>query len=99
MAERRQSDSLAVKNLGLDAARDAATKKVHDIEFDPSGNTDLDEPKEGEHDVNNQPHQGGNRWAGGVSIISLLWGHARYKSIILAVGRPRHGWSRWSRWL
>jgi von Willebrand factor A domain-containing protein 8 len=55
--------SLAVNKLGLDAAREAATKKIHEIRFD---STDLDEPKEGEHDANNQPHQGGNRWAGGV---------------------------------
>ena len=63
--------SLAVKKLGLDATREAVTKKIHDIKFEPTG-TDLNEPKEGEHDANNNPHHGGNRWAGGVSS-SLLF--------------------------
>lgn len=55
---------LQVPHLGLDAAREAAKKKVKDIQFDPK-QTDLDQPKEGEHD--DKEHSGGNKWAGGVS--------------------------------
>jgi hypothetical protein len=62
--------SLAVKKLGLDAAREATTRRIHDIGFEPTGNTDLSEPKEGEHDADNEPHHGGNRWAGGVSSFN-----------------------------
>lgn len=58
---------LAVKNLGLEAAREAATKKIHEMKFEPTGSTELDEPKEGEHD--DKEHHGGNRWAGGVSFF------------------------------
>jgi hypothetical protein len=50
----------------LDAAREAAKKKVKDIQFDPK-QTDLDQPKEGEHD--DKEHSGGNKWAGGVSSL------------------------------
>jgi len=64
--------SLAVKKLGLNATREAVTKKIHDIKFEPTG-TDLGAPKEGEHDANNNPHHGGNRWAGGVSPLPFLW--------------------------
>lgn len=64
--------SLTVKKLGLDAAREAATKKIHDIDFEPKGPTELDEPKEGEHDPQNEAHQGGNRWAAGVSLVLFL---------------------------
>ncbi|KAF8909617.1 AAA domain-containing protein [Gymnopilus junonius] len=53
---------LQVPHLGLDAAREAAKKKVQDVQFEPK-NTDLDQPKEGEHD--DKEHSGGNRWAGG----------------------------------
>lgn len=62
-------------HLGIDAAREAAKKKVQDIHFEPK-KTKLTEPKEGEHD--DKPHSGGNKWAGGVSsktdscIITLL---------------------------
>lgn len=58
---------LQAKHLGLDAAREAAKKKLLDVAFEPKGSTSLDKPKEGEHDPNNDPHEGGNRWAGGVS--------------------------------
>ncbi|PPR05936.1 hypothetical protein CVT24_006658 [Panaeolus cyanescens] len=53
---------LEVPNLGLDAAREAAKKKVQDIQFEPK-RTDLNGPKEGEHD--DKEHSGGNKWAGG----------------------------------
>jgi hypothetical protein len=59
--------SLAVKNVGLDAARQVVQKKVLDIKFEPSGSSSLDKPKFGQEDPNNEPHTGGNRWAGGVS--------------------------------
>ena len=57
---------LQVKRLGLDAGRDAAQKRVLDLKFDPKGSTDLDKPKFGKEDPNNEPHHGGNTWAGGV---------------------------------
>ncbi|KAG7095577.1 hypothetical protein E1B28_006310 [Marasmius oreades] len=54
---------LDVPHLGLDAAREAAKKKlVSDFEYTPK-NTDLSEPKEGVHD--DKQHQGGNKYAGG----------------------------------
>ncbi|KAG5651686.1 hypothetical protein H0H81_007817 [Sphagnurus paluster] len=53
---------LQVPHLGLDAAREAAKKKVQDIEFEPK-NTELGEPKEGKHD--DKEHSGGNTFAGG----------------------------------
>ena len=63
--------SLVVKNLGLDAAREATKKKVLDIQFEPKGDTTLDNPKFGKEDPNNEPHSGGNTWAGGVSKIQF----------------------------
>jgi hypothetical protein len=59
--------SLVVKNVGLDAARQVVQHKVLDIEFKPTGSTDLSEPKFGKVDPKNEPHTGGNTWAGGVS--------------------------------
>lgn len=58
-------DSLAshAPHLGLAAAREAAAKKIQDVKFEPK-NTELGEPKEGEHD--DKEHHGGNKWAGGV---------------------------------
>ncbi|KAJ7165324.1 AAA domain-containing protein [Mycena filopes] len=53
---------LSVPNLGLAAAREAAAKKIQDVKFEPK-NTELGEPKEGEHD--DKEHSGGNKWAGG----------------------------------
>ncbi|KAF7342156.1 von Willebrand factor A domain-containing protein 8 [Mycena venus] len=49
-------------HLGLAAAREAANKKIQDVKFKPK-NTELGEPKEGEHD--DKEHHGGNKWAGG----------------------------------
>ncbi|KAJ6562445.1 AAA domain-containing protein [Mycena capillaripes] len=49
-------------HLGLAAAREAAAKKIQDVKFEPK-NTELGEPKEGEHD--DKEHHGGNKWAGG----------------------------------
>ncbi|KAK7683695.1 hypothetical protein QCA50_013071 [Cerrena zonata] len=56
---------LVVKNLGLDAAREATKKKVLDMKFEPTGDTKLDKPKFGKEDPDNEPHSGGNTWAGG----------------------------------
>ncbi|TFK31838.1 AAA domain-containing protein [Crucibulum laeve] len=53
---------LEVPHLGLEAAREAAKKKIQDIEFEPKA-TDLNEPKEGKHD--DKEHSGGNTFAGG----------------------------------
>ena len=58
---------MKIQHLGLDAARDAAKKKVKDIKFEPKGNTDLSGPKFGKVDPKNEEHSGGNTWAGGVS--------------------------------
>lgn len=55
---------LKVSHLGLDAAREAAKKQIKDIQYKPK-NTELGEPKEGQHD--DKEHEGGNTWAGGVS--------------------------------
>jgi von Willebrand factor A domain-containing protein 8 len=60
--------SLSAGPLGLDAAREAAKREALEIRFDPTGNTDLSEPKEGKHDPDNDAHVGGNTWAGGVSF-------------------------------
>ncbi|OBZ76548.1 von Willebrand factor A domain-containing protein 8 [Grifola frondosa] len=56
---------LIVKNLGFDAARAAARKQVLDLKFEPTGDTSLSKPKYGKEDPDNQPHTGGNTWAGG----------------------------------
>ncbi|KAJ7224765.1 AAA domain-containing protein [Mycena rebaudengoi] len=53
---------LSVPHLGLAAAREAASKKIQEIKFEPKS-TELSEPKEGEHD--DKEHSGGNKWAGG----------------------------------
>ncbi|GLB39985.1 putative von Willebrand factor (vWF) type A domain [Lyophyllum shimeji] len=62
LAEILEHHGLQVPHLGLNAAREAAKKKVHDIEFRPT-KTELDEPKEGKHD--DEEHSGGNTYAGG----------------------------------
>lgn len=62
--------SLQVPLLGLDAAREAAKKKVEEIAFEPT-NTELTEPKEGKHD--DKEHSGGNTYAGGVSALFIRW--------------------------
>jgi hypothetical protein len=54
----------------LDAAREAAEKKVQEIKFEPA-NTELTEPKEGKHD--NEEHSGGNTYAGGVNTLVIRW--------------------------
>ncbi|KAI0074593.1 hypothetical protein K474DRAFT_1709721 [Panus rudis PR-1116 ss-1] len=56
---------LAVKHLGRDAARQDARKKIVDVKYEPKGDTSLSQPKFGQEDEKNEPHQGGNRWAGG----------------------------------
>lgn len=62
---------MKVRHLGIEAAREAAKKKVNDIKFEPKGSTDLSEPKFGKEDPKNEEHSGGNTWAGGVSNIFL----------------------------
>lgn len=67
---------LVVKNLGLDAARQVVQNKVMEIEFKPTGSTELDKPKFGKEDPNNEPHTGGNQWSGGVCVTasgSAFW--------------------------
>ena len=59
---------LAVKKLGIDAAREATKKQILDLKFEPKGDTSLDSPKFGKEDPKNEAHTGGNTWAGGVSI-------------------------------
>ncbi|PIL28944.1 hypothetical protein GSI_08991 [Ganoderma sinense ZZ0214-1] len=56
---------LAVKKLGIDAAREATKKQILDLKFEPKGDTGLNSPKFGKEDPNNEPHTGGNTWAGG----------------------------------
>ncbi|KAH7919391.1 hypothetical protein BV22DRAFT_1199497 [Leucogyrophana mollusca] len=65
LADILRHHGLEAGNLGLDAAREATEKKILDLKFDPTGSTELNAPKEGEHDAKNDPHVGGNRWAGG----------------------------------
>ncbi|KAJ7050407.1 AAA domain-containing protein [Mycena amicta] len=71
---------LSVPHLGLDAAREAATKKIKDVKFEPK-NTELGEPKEGDHD--DKEHSGGNRWAGGTGgrDTAGMGGRGGYKRI------------------
>ncbi|KAI5120535.1 hypothetical protein M0805_004543 [Coniferiporia weirii] len=56
---------LKVKHLGIDAAREATKKQIKDVKFEPSGSTELKEPKFGKEDEKNEEHSGGNTWAGG----------------------------------
>ncbi|KAF9806900.1 hypothetical protein IEO21_08484 [Rhodonia placenta] len=72
LAEILDHHGLAVKHLGLVAAREASRKKVLDIKFSPKETT-LSQPKYGKVDPNNQPHTGGNTWAGGAVVILLDW--------------------------
>lgn len=68
--------SLAVKSLGITAAREAAKKQVLDLKFEPKGDT-ISEPKFGKEDPNNEAHTGGNTWAGGVSATCGFVDRAR----------------------
>ncbi|KAF9648314.1 hypothetical protein BDM02DRAFT_3187271 [Thelephora ganbajun] len=74
---------LAVKNVGLDAARAAAAKKPRDVKFEPKGDTSLNGPKHGKDDPKNEPHQGGNQWAGGTGgrDTAGLGGRGGYKRL------------------
>ncbi|KAH9924969.1 AAA domain-containing protein [Epithele typhae] len=56
---------LAVKHVGMSAARETAKKQVLDLKFEPQGDTSLSSPKFGKEDPDNEPHTGGNTWAGG----------------------------------
>ncbi|KAJ7216377.1 AAA domain-containing protein [Mycena pura] len=71
---------LSVPHLGLAAAREAASKKIQDVKFEPK-HTELGEPKEGEHD--DKEHHGGNRWAGGTGgrDTAGLGGRGGYKRL------------------
>ncbi|KAF8150343.1 AAA domain-containing protein [Pholiota molesta] len=71
---------LEVPSLGLEAAREAAKKKVQDVHFEPK-QTDLDQPKEGKHD--DKEHHGGNTWAGGTGgrDTAGLGGRGGYKRL------------------
>ena len=63
--------SLAVKRVGLEAAREAARNRVLDVKYEPRGDTSLSEPKFGKVDPKNAPHTGGNTWAGGVGLSEI----------------------------
>lgn len=41
------------------------------MKFEPTGDTKLDKPKFGKQDPDNEPHSGGNTWAGGVSVLGI----------------------------
>ncbi|KJA23810.1 hypothetical protein HYPSUDRAFT_137004 [Hypholoma sublateritium FD-334 SS-4] len=71
---------LEVPSLGLEAARGVAKTKVQDVHFEPK-DTDLSEPKEGEHD--DKDHHGGNKWAGGTGgrDTAGLGGRGGYKRL------------------
>ncbi|KAJ7121114.1 AAA domain-containing protein [Mycena epipterygia] len=75
-----QHHGLTVPHLGLAAAREAAAKKIQDVKFEPK-NTELSEPKEGEHD--DKEHHGGNKWAGGTGgrDTAGMGGHGGYKRL------------------
>ncbi|VDB87134.1 unnamed protein product [Peniophora sp. CBMAI 1063] len=49
----------------LDQEEPPKAKRPLDMKFEPK-KTDLDKPKFGKVDPNNDPHEGGNTWAGGV---------------------------------
>ena len=44
-------------------------KRPLDMKFEPK-KTELDKPKFGKEDPNNDPHEGGNTWAGGVRLCT-----------------------------
>lgn len=56
---------LGVERLGIDAVRvgTEVKEKAVVVEFKPTGDTSLDEPKYGKTD--DKKHTGGNTWAGG----------------------------------
>lgn len=84
--------SLVVKNLGLNAAREATKRKVLDIKFEPKGDTKLDKPKFGKEDPDNEPHSGGNTWAGGVGVIGLVSAFEFYLRFCRLAGGILLGW-------
>lgn len=84
---------LVVKRLGLDAAREAAQKKVMDVKFEPK-ETSLSKPKFGKEDPNNAPHTGGNTWAGGVRSVHTSWvvtTHTHSFTVLQTGGRDTAG--------
>lgn len=52
--------------LGLELAREAASKKQKEVKFEPKSNESLQGPKKGLEDPDNEEHVGGGTWAGGV---------------------------------
>ncbi|PFH48924.1 hypothetical protein AMATHDRAFT_148764 [Amanita thiersii Skay4041] len=80
LAEILNKHGLKVQHLGIDAAREAAKKKIEDIEFEPRAKT-ASGPKEGDHD--DKEHSGGNRWAGGTGGADTagLGGFGGYKRL------------------
>ena len=66
-----------MKNVGLEAARTPAAKKPRDVKFEPKGDISLGGPKHGKDDPKNEPHQGGNQWAGGVRSFGSSCGRIR----------------------
>lgn len=85
-----------MKRLGLEAARDPTRKQVLDVKFEPKGDTKLGGPKFGKDDPKNEPHVGGNTWAGGVSLFFSL--ESDKVLIELYLGRrTRYCWHGWQR--
>ncbi|KAI0342455.1 hypothetical protein BDW22DRAFT_1330827 [Trametopsis cervina] len=64
LAEILDHHGLIVKRVGLEAAREAARKRVLDVKYEPR-DTSLSNPKHGKDDPKNEAHTGGNTWAGG----------------------------------
>lgn len=60
--------SLGVQRLNEEAP---TAKRPLDMKFEPK-KTDLDKPKFGKEDPNNDPHEGGNTWAGGVRPFTVV---------------------------
>ncbi|KZS88617.1 hypothetical protein SISNIDRAFT_417941 [Sistotremastrum niveocremeum HHB9708] len=79
---------LKVQNVGLDAVRDPAEKKVMEVKFEPTGSTELDEPKKGIDDPENKPHTGGNTFSGGTGGRDTAGQGGRGGFMRLSKGHP-----------
>ncbi|GJJ14791.1 hypothetical protein Clacol_009059 [Clathrus columnatus] len=68
-----------------DIASDEQIQQIKDITFQPTGDTSLTGPKFGKEDPNNEPHTGGNTWAGGTGgrDTAGLGGRAGYMRLFL----------------
>ncbi|GAA5944071.1 H(+)-transporting V1 sector ATPase subunit E [Sporobolomyces koalae] len=80
--------NLGVRRVGIDAVRGAEgssaeerVKSAEIIKFEPTGSTELDEPKHGKED--DKEHSGGNTWAGGTGgrDTAGLGGRGGYKRL------------------